>query len=133
MSTSPGDDVDPTWTADSERVAYTDNDGRVMLKDITKKNSAPAPITPEGERYFDLAWAPTADVNLIAMRDDPEDRNSDLCMANVQGNEAPITCKKEPSFKVIRALHWRRTASRSSASASRCPTPPATSGSCAGA
>ena len=72
VSTSPGDDVDPTWTADSERVAYTDNDGRVMLKDLTKKNSSPAPITPEGERYFDLAWGPTADVNLIAMRDDPD-------------------------------------------------------------
>ncbi len=106
VSTSPGDDVDPTWTADSERVAFTDNDGRVMLKDLTKKNSSPAPITPEGERYFDLAWGPTADVNLIAMRDDPDDRNSDLCMANIKGNETDITCKEEPSFKVIRALHW---------------------------
>ena len=64
------------------------------------------PLTPEGERYSDLAWAPTADVNLIAMRDDPEDGNSDLCLANVKGDETDITCKEEPSFAVIRALHW---------------------------
>ena len=80
-----------------------------MLKDITKKNSAPVPLTPEGERYADLAWGPTADVNLIAMRDDHEDNpDSDLCLANVQGDETDITCKEEPSFAVIRALHWAK-------------------------
>ena len=79
-----------------------------MLKDLTKKNAAPVPLTPEGERYADLAWAPTADVNLIAMRDDPEDGSSDLCLANVKGDETDITCKEEPSFAVIRALHWAK-------------------------
>ena len=40
------------------------------------------------------------------MRDDPEDGASDLCLANVKGDETDVTCIDEPSFAVIRALHW---------------------------
>ena len=105
VATGPGKEVDPTWSADGTFAAYID-DGRAMLKDLTKKNAAPVPLTPEGESYADLAWGPTADVNLIAMRDDPDDGSSDLCLANVKGDETDITCKEEPSFAIIRALHW---------------------------
>ena len=107
VATGPGKEVDPTWSADGTFAAYID-DGRAMLKDLTKKNAAPVPLTPEGERYADLAWGPTADVNLIAMRDDPDDGSSDLCLANVKGDETDITCKEEPSFSIIRALHWAK-------------------------
>ena len=99
-------------------VAYT-ADGRVMLKDLTKKNSSPVPLTPEGERYADLAWAPTADVNLIAMRDDPDDGDSDLCLANVKSDETDITLQERAvvhdhpraALGPGRALDPRRSAS----------------------
>ena len=80
-----------------------------MLKDLTKKNASPVPLTPEGERYADLAWAPTADVNVIAMRDDPERRLARTsAWPTSSSDETDITCKEEPSFAVIRALHWAK-------------------------
>ena len=52
-----------------QHVAYT-ADGRVMLKDLTKKNSAARAADP-GRRASstNLAWAPTADTNVLAMDD----------------------------------------------------------------
>jgi beta-lactam-binding protein with PASTA domain len=105
VATGPSVEIDPTWGADGEHVAYTD-DGRVMLKDLTKKNSSPVPLTPAGDKFADLAWAPTADVNLIAMRSDTEDGDFDLCLANVKSDATDVSCLKEPSFTIIRALHW---------------------------
>ena len=69
VATSPEDEEDPTWTADGTHVAYT-ADGRVMLKNITKKNSAAVAADARPARSTtNLAWAPTADLNLIAMND----------------------------------------------------------------
>ena len=47
VARAPQEEEDPTWNADGKHVAYT-ADGRVMLKDLTKKNSWPVPLTPEG-------------------------------------------------------------------------------------
>jgi len=70
------------------------------------------PLTPSGREFSDLAWAPTADTNVIAMdevfRDTTPDHNvtdTDLCFAKV-ADETEINCIKEPSFSVTRHLHW---------------------------
>ena len=93
-----------------------------MLKDLTKKNAARrAADARRARRYADLAWAPTADVNLIAMRDDPDGRRLGPVPRPTSRATRPTSrCKAEPSFAVIRALHWapgraldpRRSASR---------------------
>ncbi len=105
VATSPEDEEDPTWAADGEHVAYT-ADGRVMLKDLTKKNSAAVPLTKAGETFENLAWAPTADKNLIAMNDVSDSGDTDLCLGNVKSDGTDVSCLREPSFAVIRHLHW---------------------------
>jgi len=112
VATSPEDEEDPTWAADSEHVAYV-ADGRVMLRDITKKNSAAVPLTPASREFADTAWAPIADVNVIAMdevfRDDQDNiTDTDFCLASVKSDATDVTCLKEPSFSVIRHLHWAK-------------------------
>jgi beta-lactam-binding protein with PASTA domain len=105
VASSPEDEEDPTWAADGEHVAYT-ADGRVMLADLTKKNSAAVPLTKAGDKFENLAWAPTADKNLIAMNDVADSGDSDLCLGNIKTDGTDISCLKEPSFAVIRHLHW---------------------------
>ncbi len=105
VASSPEDEEDPTWAADGEHVAYT-ADGRVMLKDLTKKNSAAVGLTKAGDKFENVAWAPTADVNLIAMNDVQDSGDTDLCLGNIKSDGTDVTCKKEPGFAVIRHLHW---------------------------
>jgi beta-lactam-binding protein with PASTA domain len=105
VASSPEDEEDPTWAADGEHVAYT-ADGRVMLKDLTKKNSAAVGLTKAGDKFENVAWAPTADVNLIAMNDVQASGDTDLCLGNIKTDGTDVTCMKEPGFAVIRHLHW---------------------------
>ncbi|HEY6889075.1 MAG TPA: PASTA domain-containing protein, partial [Solirubrobacter sp.] len=110
VATSPADEEDPTWAADGEHVAYT-ADGRVMLKDLTKKNAAAVPLTPSGREFADLAWAPTADRNVIAMDEVTRDgqgfvTDTDLCFGDIKSDGTEINCIKEPDFSVIRHIHW---------------------------
>jgi hypothetical protein len=113
VATSPdNDEEDPTWAADGEHVAFI-SDGRAMLKDLTKKNSAAVPLTPAGREFGDTAWAPTADINLIAMdevsRDDQDNiTDTDLCLGHIKPDTTDIGCLKEPSFSVTRHLHWAK-------------------------
>jgi len=106
VATSPAEETDPTWSAAGTHVAYV-REGRVMLKDLSKKNAAAVELTKAGESFGNLAWAPTADVNLIAMTSDPENSDdSDLCLAHVKSDATDVNCIKEDSYAVIRALHW---------------------------
>ena len=55
----------------------------------------------------DLAWAPTADVNVIAMRDDRRrPRLGPLPGQRRRATRPRSRCLHEPSFKALRALHW---------------------------
>jgi beta-lactam-binding protein with PASTA domain len=103
VATSPTDEDNPTWAADGEHVAYT-ADGRVMLKDLTKKNSAAVPLTPSGREFSDLAWAPTADTNVIAMDEifreaDGSIKDTDLCFAAVKSDATDINCITDASSR----------------------------------
>ena len=91
VATSPEDEEDPTWAADGEHVAYT-ADGRVMLKDLTKKNSAAVALTPAGEKFENVAWAPTADKNVIAMNDVGDDGDTDLCLGAIKTDGTDVSC-----------------------------------------
>ena len=41
--------------------------GRSSSTNLADKDGSPIPLTKEGERFRDLAWAPTADVNMLAL------------------------------------------------------------------
>ena len=82
------EEKDPTWSADLTSVAYT-SDGQVFLRNVLDKDAAPRPLTKEGEKFHDLAWAPNADVNTLALiKDAPggtslADTKTSLCFGAI--------------------------------------------------
>ncbi len=108
VAASPSDEEQPTWSADGTRVAYT-ADGKIFLKDITKKEAPSIPLPHGNDVYENLAWAPTPEVNLLAMDQvigDPKDNNTDLCLGVITKEPLDVKCFDEPGFSVLRALHW---------------------------
>jgi Tol biopolymer transport system component len=104
IAKSPARERDPTFSPDGTRVAYTAN-GRVLVKDLTKEDATALPLTPAEDIYSDLAWAPTADVNLIAMaRVKGDDR--DLCIGQLTREGLTPRCIPEPKFTVGKSIHW---------------------------
>jgi len=71
-----------------------------------EKPDAPAiPLTGDGEDFSDPAWAPTADVNVIAMaRKDGDDTN--LCLGQLTKDGLTPRCIDEPKFQIGRSIHW---------------------------
>ena len=71
-----------------------------------EKPDAPAiPLTGADEEFSDPAWAPTADVNVIAMaRKDGDDTN--LCLGQLTKDGLTPRCINEPKFNVGRSIHW---------------------------
>jgi beta-lactam-binding protein with PASTA domain len=105
VAASPQSEADPTWSADGTHVAYT-ADNRVFLKDLTKKDAPSVPLSPAADKYENLAWAPTADVNLLAMDKDLGNGNTDLCLGVITKDPLAVQCFDEPGFSVIRSIHW---------------------------
>ena len=106
IADAPGlDEKDPTWQFDGSHVAFT-GDGRVFLKDMTKPDSTAQPLTAAGDQFSDLAWAPTADVNVIAMARHNAGGDADLCLGQITGQGMKVGCIKEPSFTIGRNIHW---------------------------
>jgi beta-lactam-binding protein with PASTA domain len=104
IAKGPQREKDPAWSADGTRVAYVAA-GRVFLKNMTKPDEAAIPLTGTGEEFGDLAWAPTADLNLVAMsRVKGADR--DLCLGEITGDGMVPRCISEPGFNVGRSIHW---------------------------
>jgi hypothetical protein len=105
IADGPADETDPTWSADASHVAFIAN-GRVMLKDLTKKNASAIPLTPATDKYSNLAWAPTADVNVLAMTKIGQS-DDDLCLAQIT-KDPQITpqCISDPDFSAQRVVHW---------------------------
>jgi beta-lactam-binding protein with PASTA domain len=101
------EEEDPTYNAAGTHVAYTE-DGRVMLKELAKKDSKPVPLTPAGQKFANLAWAPTGDTNLIAMNSENADGSRDMCLADVGPKETVVDCIKTPDLLIDRSIHWNR-------------------------
>jgi beta-lactam-binding protein with PASTA domain len=98
------DEHDPTWSADGSAVAYT-SDGQVFLANREKPDEAPQPLTKKGEKFSDLAWAPTANVNVLAMAK-IVDGASDLCLGRIGGDGMTTSCKEEPDITIERKINW---------------------------
>jgi beta-lactam-binding protein with PASTA domain len=104
IAKSPSREKDPTYSPDAANVAYISS-GRVFLKDMEKPDATAIPLTKDGDEYADPAWAPTADVNLIAVaRKDGDDTN--LCLGQVTKDGMTPRCINEPKFQIGRSIHW---------------------------
>ena len=101
---------DPAFSFDGTRVAFT-SEGQVFLRNLLDKDATPQALTKEGERFRDLAWAPTTDVNTLAMIKSGEgtqlsDAQTSLCFGAI-GREGMETNCKDPSENVLgRKINW---------------------------
>jgi beta-lactam-binding protein with PASTA domain len=104
VADGPQQEKDPAFSFDGTRVAYV-GDGRVFLRDLEKPNAPAVTLTAQGDEFADLDWAPTADVNVLAMdRVKGEDR--DLCLGQITGDGMTPQCLPEPDTSVGGAIHW---------------------------
>ena len=109
VAKGPTKDTDPTFSADGTRIAYSAN-RRVFLKDLTKKDETAVPLTDAGDKFNDLAWAPTVDLNLLAMLRDKspkgDNTDQDLCLMQVTKDPQAPQCISEPDFNVEKTVRW---------------------------
>ena len=98
------DEHDPAWSADGSAVAYT-SEGQVFLANLSKPDEAPKELTKKGEKFSDLAWAPPADVNVLAMAK-IVDGASDLCLGKIDADGMTTACKEEPDITIERKINW---------------------------
>ena len=91
-------------------MAFT-SEGQVFLRDLLDKDATPQPLTKNGELFRDLAWAPTVDVNTLAMiesnaaRQIPDVRSA-LCFGAIN-RDGMVTRCMEPSENVLgRKINW---------------------------
>jgi beta-lactam-binding protein with PASTA domain len=95
---------DPTWSADGSAVAFT-SDGQVFLSDREQPDKSPRPLTKKGEKFSDLAWAPTVTVNALALAK-IVDGASDLCLGDIGRDGMTTRCKEEPELTIERKINW---------------------------
>jgi len=98
------DEHDPAWSADGSAIAFT-SDGQVFLSNREKPDKSPQALTKEGETFSDLAWAPTADANVLAMAK-KADGKSDLCLGKIGADGMTTRCKEEPETNIERKINW---------------------------
>ena len=103
------EETDPAWSFDGTQVAYASN-RRVFLKDQSKPDETATPLTPADEVFSDLAWAPTIDVNLIAMlKDESADKghsDQDLCLLQVTKTREPAQCIPDKEINLLKTVRW---------------------------
>jgi beta-lactam-binding protein with PASTA domain len=97
---------DPAWSFDGTRVAYAGG-GRVFLKNLEKPDEPAITLTGPDEDFNDLAWAPTADVNLLAMSRVKGDERQ-LCLGQITADGMTPRCISNPDVKQIgTVIRWR--------------------------
>jgi Tol biopolymer transport system component len=104
IAKGPQDEHDPAWSADGSAIAYT-SDGQVFLSNREKPDESPLELTKKGETFSDLAWAPTAKANVLAMAK-KADGKSDLCLGKVGADGMTTACKDEPDISIERKINW---------------------------
>jgi WD40 repeat protein len=103
------EETDPTWSFDGEQIAYV-SDRRVFLRDLSKPDQEATPLTTSDEVFSDLAWAPTLDVNLLAMFRDKsqakDNSDQDLCLLQITKTREPAQCIENPAINVLKTVRW---------------------------
>jgi hypothetical protein len=104
VAKGPNLEKDPTFSADGTHVAFVGG-RRIYLANLAKQDSAPVALTSDLEEYTDPAWAPTADVNVLAMAG-AKGSDHDLCLGQITKDGMTPRCIVEPKFNIGRAIHW---------------------------
>jgi beta-lactam-binding protein with PASTA domain len=104
VANGPAREKDPTFSPDGTRVAYVGGK-RVFLGNLEKPDATDVALTDDTEEFADLAWAPTADVNLLAM-DRVKGDDRDLCLGQITGDGMTTRCIAEPNVSIGSAIHW---------------------------
>jgi beta-lactam-binding protein with PASTA domain len=104
IAKSPSREKHPTWSPDGDHVAYIGG-GRVFLKDMTKPDAPSLPLTGSSDVFTDPAWAPTTDLNLLALTH-LSGNDTDLCLGQITKDGLTPQCIKEPQFNVGNVVHW---------------------------
>jgi beta-lactam-binding protein with PASTA domain len=104
------DEGDPAWSFDTTRVAFT-SDGQVFVRNLTKKDASPIAVTAEDQTFTDLAWAPTAETDTIAMLKRGgggtlADEETSLCFGRLAGGQLNPRCKPVSDNVLGRKLNW---------------------------
>jgi beta-lactam-binding protein with PASTA domain len=95
---------DPTFSADGTKIAYIGGD-RVFLADQEKPDEPPVALTQQGEKFSDVAWAPTVDLNLLAMfREKGNDK--DLCLGQITKDGMRPQCISDPKVTLEKVVRW---------------------------
>ena len=110
VAKGPTKDTDPTFSADGTKIAYvaqpTASSSRTCRRRTTPRCRSPQP----GDKFNDLAWAPTLNLNLIAMLRDKSPKgdhtDQDLCLLQVSKDPQAPQCKSEPDFNVVKTVRW---------------------------
>jgi beta-lactam-binding protein with PASTA domain len=106
IADGPAEERDPTTSPDGTRVAYS-RDGVAVVVDLDKPDDPARELTPEGEEYFDLSWAPNPRRDVLAMgKVVGEDRDRDLCFGRITRDEMTPDCITDPDMTVGTAFHW---------------------------
>jgi Tol biopolymer transport system component len=104
VAKGPNLEKDPTFSADGTRVAYIGG-RRIFVANLDKPDAPAIALTSDLEEYSDPSWAPTADVNVLAMaRIKGNDR--DLCFGQITKDGMTPKCIVDPKVSVGRAIHW---------------------------
>jgi hypothetical protein len=99
-------ELDPAFGPDGRRLAYQSG-GRIFVVDLEEPQDTPAALTPEGEVYWDLAWAPSTEKDVLAMiRREGDERR--LCLGRVTPDRIRTSCAKAPpdGIKLGRKVNW---------------------------
>jgi Tol biopolymer transport system component len=109
VAKSPQEETDPAFSFDGAKIAYVGG-RRVFLSDRAKPDDPPVALTDPGEAFSDLAWAPTLDVNLVAMLRDKssgkDHTDQDLCLLQVSKTPQSPQCISDPDVNLEKTVRW---------------------------
>ena len=105
VARTPGTDKDPALSPDGTRIAYQ-SDGQLFLTDRSRPGDAPDPITPAGEHYSDLAFAPTPREDILAVLRLRPDGGKELCFTRLAADEAPRCADAPTGIRLDRKINW---------------------------
>jgi beta-lactam-binding protein with PASTA domain len=104
IANGPNLEKDPTFSADGTHVAYIGG-RRIFVANLAKPNAAPVALTSDLEQYTDPSWAPTPNVNILAMAR-AKGQDHDLCLGQITQNGMTPRCIVDPKINIGRAIHW---------------------------